>query len=185
MCRCILTAARTALCGQNSVASPSHSRASCRSNFLTCTSFALRNAATLPRSPLVTSDLDCTETDSTGADTHDIITQQPTPLQQLQAAISKVEASIEKVDGEIDDVKTVLAPGSRRKYLGMNKAESRAYLDKLLVKEQQLRDEKAALLKKEANLLAKRDGAALTATTGECGMARANHIASKDLLKTL
>ena len=168
MCRCVVTAARTALCGQEQ----------------RCVTYArllyftlsymhfspLPYASMLTRSPSVASDSNGTKTDGMGADSSGPVTQEPTPLQQLQAAISKVEASIEKVDGKIDKAEEALAPGGSGVYLGKRGDALQAYFDRLLVKEQQLRDEKAALLKKEADLLAKCDGAALMATTGECGM---------------
>jgi hypothetical protein len=80
-------------------------------------------------------------------------------------AISKVEASIETVEGEIDGVKTALAPGSSGVYLGKRGDALQAYFDRLLVKEEQLRDEKAALLKKGGG----------PAGHARCGGSHSNH----------
>jgi hypothetical protein len=135
------------------------------SGCLTCIFAALPNTSTLNFYPLVATDVDGNNTDGTGAGIDVVITRR-------QEAIRKVEVSIEKVDGDIDDVNTALGGGGA--HLGMSGTELKDYLKQLLVKE-------AALLKKEVDLrdedkalLAKRDGAAGTTTTGEGSMARAN-----------
>jgi regulator of replication initiation timing len=84
-------------------------------------------------------------------------------ITQLQDPIGNVDKSIGKVNREIDDVKKALEPEGGGAYLGMSGAELRDYLKELVIERRQLRDEKAALLKKEADLLANRDRAALAA----------------------
>jgi hypothetical protein len=76
------------------------------------------------------------------------------------------------VDGEIDSVKAALALGADGKYLGKTGDALQAYLDRLLVEKQQLRDKEADLRAERKDLLVKSDEKPVTATTGECSMAQ-------------
>jgi hypothetical protein len=133
------------------------------------------------RSLSVASDLDGTKTDGPGADGSGPVMQGPSPLELLNAAIAKVDASIDKVDGKIDKAEAALEPGGGGAYLGMSGAELRDYLKELVIERKQLRAKEADLREELKALVAKRDRAALTATTGECGMSCANHFALQDL----